>query len=163
MLHNSVECITGVIVHQDMSMDPEVQQKKEFFYADSAQQLHEQSVMPQHKFISAHCAEVLRQVKNSGLEQGGWVCGDVWFGSIQSCIELHRQLGVHSTFVMKNNNKCCPTRPLRAVLMARHGNRPAGNWVVMTTEISGIPLHGHKFMCPLHQHLWKHRATPGQA
>jgi hypothetical protein len=135
-----VECITGVFVHQDIVQDPEVQRKKEFFYASIAHQLQELSAMPQLETISAHCAEILRQVKNSDVQPGGWVGGDAWFGSIQSCVEVYRRFGVHSTFVMKNNNKYFPTLPLRAVLTARHGTRPAGHWVVMTAEISGVPL-----------------------
>jgi hypothetical protein len=42
--------------------------------------------------------------------------------------------------VIKGNNKYFPQAALRAVLLARHGTRPAGHWVVMTTEIGGVFL-----------------------
>ena len=42
-------------------------------------------------------AEVLWQVKESGLVKGGWVCGDAWFGSVVSAIELKNWLGVFSS------------------------------------------------------------------
>lgn len=87
-----------------------------------------------------HTAETLRQVQNSGVPAGGWVGGDAWFGSIASCVAVSKELGVESTFVMKQNDSLYPKRPMMAVMKARHGNRPCGHWVVMSAEISGVRL-----------------------
>jgi hypothetical protein len=53
---------------------------------------------------------------------------------------LSKLLGVESTFVIKNHLSLFPKRPLQAVLSARYPDRPAGHWVVMTTEICGVYL-----------------------
>ena len=42
-------------------------------------------------------AEVLWQVKGSGLVKGSWVYGDAWFGSIVLAIEFKIRLGVFSS------------------------------------------------------------------
>ena len=42
-------------------------------------------------------AEVLWQVKGSGLVKGDWVCGDTWFGSVALTIELKIGSGVISS------------------------------------------------------------------
>jgi hypothetical protein len=68
------------------------------------------------------------------------VGGDAWFGSVASCVALSKELSVESTFVVKQNDGLYPKRPLMAILKARHGQRPAGHWVVMTTEINGVKL-----------------------
>jgi hypothetical protein len=83
---------------------------------------------------------VIRQSKNASVPEGGWVGGDAWFGSIASCVALSKLLSVESTFILKQNDGLFPKRPLMAVMKARHGQRPAGHWVVMTTEISGVKL-----------------------
>ena len=71
---------------------------------------------------------------------GGWVGGDAWFGSIMTAVEVKKRFGVHSTFIIKNNRTFFPMRALKSVLDARYGERPAGHWVVFTTEISGVKL-----------------------
>ena len=94
-----------------------------------------------HQTIPVHTAEVLRQVANSNVRaDGGWVGGDAWFGSVASCVAVWKELSVDSTFVVKQNDGLFPKRPLMAVMKARHGSRPAGHWVVMTSEISGVKL-----------------------
>ena len=40
----------------------------------------------------------------------------------------------------KNNKKFYPMAALHAVLKARHGDRPAGHWVVMTTTIADVKV-----------------------
>jgi hypothetical protein len=82
----------------------------------------------------------LRQTQNAGVPEGGWVGGDAWFGSVASCVALSTELNVESTFILKQNESLFPKRPLMAVMRARHGERPAGHWVVMGTEISGVKL-----------------------
>ena len=71
---------------------------------------------------------------------GGWVGGDAWFGSIESCIELKRRCGVYSTFIVKQNIKYFPMQVLYKILLARHGSRPAGHWVVMQSKIADVEL-----------------------
>ena len=73
------------------------------------------------------------------MVEGGWVGGDAWFGSVMTCVELKR-LGVHSTFIIKGHTQFFPIGILHSVLVARHGNRPAGHWVTMTTTISEVPI-----------------------
>jgi hypothetical protein len=85
-------------------------------------------------------AECLRQVEGACLQEGGWVGGDAWFGSIMSCVELMKKLKVYSTFIVKTNNFLYPMQALYAILKARHGDRPAGKWVVMTTTIADVKL-----------------------
>jgi hypothetical protein len=140
LFRNCAECITGCFVYQDIQMHPEIQRTKEFFYSDVANRVPELTALPMSEEMSAHSAEVLRQVKGAGVKEGGWICGDAWFGSVMSAVECYRRLGVHSTLVIKGNNKYFPQAALRAVLLARHGTRPAGHWVVMTTEIGGVFL-----------------------
>ena len=35
--------------------------------------------------------------------KSGWFGDDTWFGSVVSCVEITKKLGVHSTFIIKNN------------------------------------------------------------
>jgi len=78
----------------------------------------------------------------------------VWFGSVETCLALKLQeathvkdgietrepLDVESTFIVKNNSRLFPRRPLDAVLRARHPKRMAGHWVVFKTVIKGVAL-----------------------
>jgi hypothetical protein len=80
MFRNGVECITGVIVVQDVVQLSEQQSQKDF--------LGLRSNMPDGSEITAHAAEVLRLVSKSALSDvGGWVGGDSWFGSIVTAVE----------------------------------------------------------------------------
>jgi len=51
-----------------------------------------------------------------------------------------KELGVNSTFIIKNNSTWFPQRILLSILKARHGERIAGKWVVMVTHIDGIKI-----------------------
>ena len=86
-------------------------------------------------------AEVLHQAKNSNVIEGGWVGGDAWFGSIESCVELKRMFSLYSTFIIKQNVNFFPMKVLHSILSARHGTCPARHWVVMTTNIAEVDLH----------------------
>ena len=88
--------------------------------------------------MPAQTAEVLRQAQGACVVPGGWVGGDAWFGSIMSCVELMKRLQVHSTFIVKGNDKYYPMAALHLVLTARHGARPAGHWVTMKATINEI-------------------------
>ena len=139
-LKNSVECMTGILTYQDVQMAPEKQKRKAYYYQDADNMTPELSHLPERDKIAAHVAEVLRQVEGSNLEPGGWIGGDAWFGSVQAAVETYKRFGVHSTFIIKNNCKYFPMKVLHAILSARHGERPAGNWVVMSCTIAGVDI-----------------------
>jgi hypothetical protein len=132
MFRNGVECLTGCLVFQDVVQMPEKQSLKSFF--------GDESHMPNKTPIPAHTAEVLRQVEGADVVEGGWVGGDSWFGSIGTALELLKLKKVHSTWVIKQNHAYFPMQVLHKLLISRHGNNPAGHWVVMTVEISGEKL-----------------------
>ena len=75
--------------------------------------------MPDGSPILAHTEDVLRQVEGENVVMDGWVDGDSWFGSVTSCIELRKNLSVHSTFVVKNNTNFFPMRVLHKLLQVR--------------------------------------------
>ncbi|CAB9515559.1 unknown protein [Seminavis robusta] len=135
MLRNGVECITGCI-----AMNAERQNFKKYLYADKEEQIRQKSSLPGKPDMPAHTAEVLRQVEDAQVVKNGWCGGDAWFGSVATCVELKKRFGVHSTFIVKNNKAFYPMEVLNAVLKARHGDKPAGHWVVMTTTIAGVDL-----------------------
>lgn len=137
MLKNGVECLTGCLVYQDVVQLKEQQQRKDFFNADSH--------LPDDSKISAHTAEVLRQVEGANVVPGGWVGGDSWFGSVATCVELRRRLDVHSTWIIKQNSHLFPMKALNAILKARFKDRPAGHWVVMRTEIGEVKMFAIAF------------------
>ena len=64
----------------------------------------------------------------------------VWFGLIESCLEPKKRFNVYSTFIIKQNVNYFPMQVLHTVLLARHGSKPAGHWVVMQTKIAGVEL-----------------------
>ena len=132
MFRNSVECVSGCLAFQDVVQLPEVQSQKKTF--------GEPSCLPGMEEIRATTAEVLRQVEGAGLEKGGWVGGDAWFGSVMSSVEVYKRFGIHSTFVVKNNTAYFPMKVLHRILTARYKNRPAGHWVVMHTTISDVRI-----------------------
>ena len=45
-----------------------------------------------------------------------------------------------STWIVKNNSSFFLKAVLLAILKAKHGSHPAGNWVVMVSEIAGVKL-----------------------
>ena len=66
--------------------------------------------------------------------------GDAWFGSINCAIKLKRWKNVFSIFIIKQQQQYYQEEVLHAVLRARFARRPAGHWVVMQAEISGVKL-----------------------
>jgi hypothetical protein len=115
------------------------------------------SALPDKSTIPAHIAEVLHLVDGAEIPKRGWVGGDSWFGSVTTAIEViifslfvafcfyysHQvmtKFGVHTTWIIKQNQQWFPMKPFYAVLKARFKDRPAGHWVTFTTEISGIKL-----------------------
>ena len=134
MYRDSVECITGIFVHHDIVQAPTQQWHKKYSNPPT------KSALPKKEVIQYHTAEVLRQAENAKVVPGGWVGGDAWFGSINTCVELKSRLDVFSSFIVKQNTNYFPKRVLHALLRARHPNRAAGHWVVMQTVIGGVPL-----------------------
>jgi hypothetical protein len=101
---NGIECLAGTMAYQDIVQAPELQKRKEFYSvldADEVTNVVQPTSLPGNPPIQAHTAEVLRQVKGAGVLPGGWTGGDAWFGSVMTCVELMKQLEVHSTFIVK--------------------------------------------------------------
>jgi hypothetical protein len=140
-LRNGVECFTGCLVYQDVVQTPEQQSRKDYFYEDVDNQIPRRSNLPLRNVMQAHVSEVMRQVRGADVVRGGWVGGDAWFGSVMSCVELMKEFGIFSTFIVKGHTLFYPMAALHAVLIARHGDRPAGHWVTMTATISGVMVH----------------------
>jgi hypothetical protein len=125
MIRNAVECTTGIFIHHDLVDSSNKQWKKKYSLPP------EISHLPKKEEISHHCTEVLRQCEERKVVEGGWVGGDAWFGLVESCLELKKRFNVYSTF---------PMQVLHKVLLARHGSKPAGHWVVIQTTIAGVEL-----------------------
>ena len=98
MVRNGLDAITGIFAFRDPvlrgyhePMSEGVHAEQEFTQSNNG--MH----TPGGGDLSVATAEVLRQVKGSGLVKGSWVCGDAWFGSSVSVIELKIWLGVFSS------------------------------------------------------------------
>ena len=91
MVRNGLDAITGMFAFRDLVEDITSQRLKKFMQTDNM--MH----TPGGGDLPGATAEVLWQVKGSGLVKGGWVCGDAWFGSVVSAIELKIRLGVYSS------------------------------------------------------------------
>jgi hypothetical protein len=124
--------MSGFLVFQDVVQDAEVMKQKEYF--------GEKSSMPNGMEIPAHTAEVLRQIKGANVVEGGWVGGDVWFGSMATALEAKKHLNVDSTCIIKGNHAFYPMGVLHAVIKSRFGTNIAGHWVNLTTTIAGIKM-----------------------
>jgi hypothetical protein len=74
MFRNGVECITGLLVVQDVVQNSEQWSRKDYSF------IH--SYLPDKRIILAHTAEVLRWVEGTNIQLGGCVGGDYWFGSV---------------------------------------------------------------------------------
>lgn len=125
-------CTTGVLVVRDERMRSDQQQSCNAYG-------NIPSHMPGNEPIPVHCAEVLRQVEAASSEKK-FVCGDARLGSVMACVELFVRRKMFSTFMVKNNTSAFPKEQLLAILKARHGKNPQGNWVVMTSTIAGSPI-----------------------
>jgi hypothetical protein len=78
MFCNGLECISGILVFQDVVKNPELQSQKDFH--------GEKLSLPGQPPITAHTARVLRQVDGADIPEGGCVGGDAWFGSMMSLL-----------------------------------------------------------------------------
>ncbi|KAL7525905.1 hypothetical protein ACHAXR_002386, partial [Thalassiosira sp. AJA248-18] len=138
MLKDGAEGKTGIFAYHDIVQDLNNQRRKKYLVGDEDET---RSHMPKGEDILQHVAECLRQCEGAGLEEGGWVGGDAWFGSINSSVELKKRLGVNSTFIIKHQQQYFPMEVLHEILLARYPKRPVGHWVVMTAKISGVDLY----------------------
>ena len=91
MVRNGLDAITGIFAFRDPVKDMTSQRLKLFMQSNNT--MH----TPSGGDLPVCTAEILRQVKGSGLVKGGWVCGDAWFGSVVSAIESKIRLGVYSS------------------------------------------------------------------
>ena len=142
MIRNAVECLTGLIVHGDVAMTPEHQMRKNFYVSNTDRQIREKTSMPGNPSVPSHTAEVFWMRDGAALQPGGWLGGDSFFGLVVSCVELKKRFNVYSTFVVKQHHMTYfPMYALHGILKARHGESPAGNWVVMTATIADAKVH----------------------
>jgi hypothetical protein len=121
------------LVVQDVVQNPEQQALKSYYAT--------QSTLPDDSDITAHTAEVLWLVEGASITKSDWVGGDSWFGSTATAVEVMNKFGVHSSWIIKQNQQWFPMKPLYAVLKARIKDRPAGHWVTFQATISGVPLN----------------------
>jgi hypothetical protein len=132
MFCNGVECISGILVVQDVVQNPEQQSLKAYHATKSS--------LPDGSDVATHTAEVLHLVENAKILKRGWVGGDSWFGSTATAVEVMRRFGVHYTWIIKQNQQWFPMKPLYAVLNACFKDRPAGHWVTFEATVSGVRL-----------------------
>ncbi|KAG7363186.1 hypothetical protein IV203_026546 [Nitzschia inconspicua] len=69
------DCVTGILVRQDIAMDAEVQARKKYYLIEDDSLRRERTSLPGNPVMPAHTTEVLRQVVASGVIPGGWVGG----------------------------------------------------------------------------------------
>jgi hypothetical protein len=117
-LKNGVECLSGVLVFQDVMKCPELQRLKNYYYSDKDSRIPERTSLPRNEPMKAHVAEVLHQVEGAGVQPGGWVGGDAWFGSVMAAVELFVCCGVYCTFIIKSNLLYFPMQFIFSILKA---------------------------------------------
>ena len=125
MFQNGVECVSGILVVQDVVQNPEQQVLKSYYPT--------QSTLPDG-------SDILRLVEGASIPKSDWVDGDSWFGSTATAVEVMNKFGVHSSWIIKQNQQWFPMKPLYAVLKARIKDQPAGHWVTFQATISGVSL-----------------------
>jgi hypothetical protein len=141
MLRNACEAQTGIIFYNQVVKTPALMHSLKYF--------GEHSSVDGNPTIGETTAEPLRaaeaafgrptDVGPGEDEPLRFACGDAWFGSVMTCVELWKRLKVHSTWIVKGNTRLFPKKQLLAILRARH-NYARGNWVVMSTEVAGVKI-----------------------
>jgi len=127
-----VECVSGVLLVQDVVQNPEKQALKAYF--------GEKSALPDGSEITAHTAEVLHLVEGANTPKGGWVGGDSWFVSTMTAVEVITKFGVHSSWIIRQNQQWFPMKPLYAILKACYKGCPEGHWVTFQGTISEVEM-----------------------
>ncbi len=80
----------------------------------------EPSHLPKQEPILSHVSKILRQAEGAKVVEGGCIGDDAWSGSINSCVELKKRLGIFSSSIVKTDKKYCPVESIRSVLLARY-------------------------------------------
>lgn len=118
MFQNGVECVSGILVVQNVVQNLETQAFKAYF--------GEKSSFPDGSDIAAHTAEVLRLVEGANIPKGGWVGSYSGFGSTMTAVEVMSKFGVHSSWTIKQNQQCFSMKPF-VILKAHYKDCPAGH------------------------------------
>ena len=71
---------------------------------------------------------------------GRIVIGDSWFGSLKTCLELHKTNGLYSNMLVKTAHKNFPRGMLREKKLAR------GEWTSALAEIDDLKVTATRFM-----------------
>jgi CDP-diglyceride synthetase len=132
MFRNDTECHTGIMTFQYNVQNAEVQKEK-YFYGEKLRLLNGTA-------INAPCAEVLRMIEGSNLEEDGWIARYARFGSVMTSVYAALHFKANSTWTVKTNTVLYPMEALHSVLWARFGNKKAGHWVVFKIMIVGVYL-----------------------
>ena len=90
--------------------------------------------------MNYHCTEVLPQCEESKVIDDGWIGGDAWFGLVKSYVELKKHCNIYSTFIIKQNMNYFSMWVLNKVLLARHGSKHEGHWVVTETTLADVEV-----------------------
>ena len=132
MFKNGMKATTEIMVMKDVVQGAAAQQDKKY--------VGEESSLPWKEPIMAHVAKTLQLCESSNLAEGGWVGGDAWFESIPCMVEL-KKIGVHSTFIIKQNIPNCLIQVIQQVMQAyTKDGCQAGRHLVMKATISGVDL-----------------------
>lgn len=111
MIKNGCECITGIMIFHDIVAGSIQQGSKKYCDMKSY-------YLPRGKPIQSHVAEILRQAEGANIQQGKWIGGNAWFGSVKAAVELMHRLGINSTFIVEQNKKYCPINVIKSILIA---------------------------------------------
>jgi hypothetical protein len=72
--------------------------------------------MPNRAEIGASAAEFIHQVEGANVVPGGWVCGEAWFGSIVTVVEVEKRRNVKSTWIINSNHSFYPMEALYVIM-----------------------------------------------
>jgi hypothetical protein len=101
-------------------MVEEQQRKKCFFFIDDTER-HElvKTHLAEKVPMQARTAKVLHLAEGAAFVEGRRIDGDVWLGSVMSCVEHMKRLELHATFVIKGHTQPFPMGALHSCLL-RH-------------------------------------------
>ena len=85
MICNLAECVTGMIVHHHIVQGQADQAKKKY--------VNNKLSLPKGEVIQAQVVEVLRKAEQLQVARGGWIDGNAWIGSVNSCVKLMKKKG----------------------------------------------------------------------
>ena len=114
---NAADCGTGCITYLEVQGGKGAVHKKKY-----------------HKEMGPQGACVLRIAGGMGLQGGGVMYGDSWFGSVKAVWQAKKKQGIDMTCVVKTAHSLFPKARLTALL----DGKPRGSCRVLTTTIDGI-------------------------